>query len=119
MNDNGIENDIIKADEPTAASGAPETEGQTEQTEHTETINGGKKPSRWSYERHIVQCPVCGKDILDHMTVCPHCKSEIVIGGVKPMSEDTLRRVKIIALIAGIAIALVIIIPILMKKFGG
>lgn len=80
---------------------------------------GGKKPSRWSYERHIVQCPVCGKDILDHMTQCPFCKAEIEIGGMKPMSQDTVRRVRTIALIAGIIIALIIIVPLLMKKFGG
>ena len=80
---------------------------------------GGKKPSLWGYERHVVQCPVCGKDILDHMTQCPYCKSEITIGGVKPISQDTIRRVRMIALIVGVIIALVIIVPLLMKKFGG
>ena len=78
----------------------------------------GKKPSGWSYERHIVQCPVCGKDILDHMNVCPFCKTEIEIGGMKPISEATIKRVRIIALIVGVIIAIAIIVPILLGKFG-
>lgn len=90
------------------------------QNEPAENAGGKrKKQSRWGYEAHIVQCPVCGKDILDHMTQCPHCKSEITIGGIKPISQDTIRRVRLIALIVGIIIAVVIIVPLLMKKFGG
>lgn len=94
-------------------------ESGAEETSHSADNGKKKKVSGWSYERHIVQCPVCGKDILDHMMVCPHCKAEITIGGVKPMSQDTVQKVKTIALIVGIIIALVIIVPILMKKFGG
>ena len=94
---------------------------ETGAEEKTQTDDNGKKKklSGWSYERHIVQCPVCGKDILDHMTQCPFCKSEITIGGVKPISQDTIKRVRLIALVVGIVIALVIIVPLLMKKFGG
>ena len=87
--------------------------------ESAQDAESGKKQSRWSYERHIVQCPVCGKDILDHMTTCPFCKTEITIGGVKPISEDSVQKVKLIALIVGIIIALIIIVPILMNRFGG
>ena len=81
-------------------------------------VGKGKKGS-WGYERHIVQCPACGRDILDHMTRCPFCDAEVEVGGPKPMSEATLRRVKLIALIVGAAIALAIVIPLLIKKFGG
>ena len=95
------------------------TETGVEETSQNTDNGKKKKVSGWSYERHIVQCPVCGKDILDHMTECPYCKSEITIGGVKPISQDTIKRVRLIALIVGIIIAIVIIVPILMKKFGG
>jgi len=81
--------------------------------------NKSKTPSGgWGYENHVVQCPSCGKDILDHMTECPFCKSKVSIEGAKPISEDTARRVRLIALIAGIVIALLIIVPILLNKFG-
>ena len=107
MSDNFENNEIIEKEEP--SQGSPDSAESS----------GGKKLSRWSYQRHIVQCPLCGKDILDHMTTCPHCKAEITIGGVKPMNEDSVQKVKLIALIVGIIIALVIIVPILMKRFGG
>ena len=77
-----------------------------------------RKISRWSYERHIVKCPLCGRDVLDHMTECPFCKQEITVSGYKPMSEGTIKTVKIVALIAGIIIAAVIILPILIERFG-
>ena len=95
------------------------TETGVEETSQNTDNGKKKKVSGWSYERHIVPCPVCGEDILDHMTTCPHCKSEITIGGVKPMSQETIKKVRLIALIVGVIIALVIIVPILMKKFGG
>lgn len=79
----------------------------------------GKKPGRWGYERHIVQCPECGADMLDHMTECPKCGAEVNFGGLKPISPETLRRVRIVALVVGIIIALIIVVPILIKKFGG
>ena len=82
--------------------------------------NNTKPPSGgWGYENHVVKCPSCGKDILDHMTECPFCKSAVEPQGAKPISEDTARRMRLIVLIAGIVIALLIIVPILLNKFGG
>ena len=28
-------------------------------------------------EKHTLPCPHCGRDVLDHMKVCPFCKKEI------------------------------------------
>ncbi len=78
-----------------------------------------KRKGGWGIENHVVQCPECGADMLDHMTVCPKCGAEVSFGGLKPIPEKTLRIVKIVAAVVFAAIALAIVVPILIKKFGG
>ncbi len=95
---------------------------QAEQTgqsaEAPEVIpNKPKRISRWSYEAHLVKCDNCGKDALDHMTECPFCHAPLT-QGYRPMSESTMKAVKIIALIAGVVIVLLILIPLLKERFG-
>lgn len=60
-------------------------------------------------QKHTVQCPYCGKDMLDTMTQCPSCNQTVKPTGYRPMSDSTLRKVKIITFIVGMAIAVVVV----------
>ena len=62
-------------------------------------------------QKHIVICPHCGKQALDHMTECPSCHGRLEPKGYTPMIEEA--KLKKIRLIVGIvlsvaAIALII-----------
>ena len=35
------------------------------------------------YEKHLLPCPHCGKDVLDHMRECPFCH-----GRLTPLIKD-------------------------------
>ncbi|MEG1548360.1 MAG: hypothetical protein RR232_05925 [Clostridia bacterium] len=71
------------------------------------------------YKKHLVQCPHCGKDVLDHMTECPSCKGELSPGGYKPMSPEKLRSVKRTTNIIGFIIAAIVIVIALLRRYGG
>lgn len=48
-----------------------------------------------STKKHIVSCPACGKDVLDHMTECPFCHAALRPKGYAgPQSEhyDQVRK---------------------------
>jgi len=47
-----------------------------------------------STAKHIVPCPYCGKDALDHMTVCPSCSGELKPKGYVPASPGKYKFVK-------------------------
>ena len=67
-------------------------------------------------EKHKVSCPHCGKDVLDHMTICPFCEGALTPAGYKPMDEETRKRVKRILSIIGFAAAAVVILLILINR---
>ena len=50
-----------------------------------------------NYKKHVIQCPHCGKDALDHMETCPHCEGALR----KAMDPGKLRRFQRAAHIAG------------------
>ena len=64
------------------------------------------KTSRTRFEKHIVRCPSCGKDILDHMTVCPFCKASVTPSSYTGMDEKHIRTVR---LVLAILLSLVIL----------
>lgn len=68
-----------------------------------------KKVRKKGYERHLVPCPSCGKDILYHMTQCPFCKKTISPAGYQPMNPDQQRKVKLV-----LTVVLFIIVGILL-----
>lgn len=64
------------------------------------------------FEKHLVPCPKCGKDILDHMTRCPFCKEAVSPAAYQPMSPDQQRKIKLVltvvsCILAGILLFLV------------
>lgn len=71
------------------------------------------KKSSTNYEKHIVKCPYCDKDVLDHMTICPYCEKELPVG-YKEMSAKTKKIVKIVLwVIMGVGAVTLIILKVL------
>lgn len=67
-------------------------------------------------EKHVVVCPHCGKNVLDHMDKCPYCEGELTPKGYRPMNEKVMRRVKIISSAVLIAVAVGIAIWIIATR---
>ncbi|MDD4328088.1 MAG: hypothetical protein PHN99_05980 [Eubacteriales bacterium] len=70
-----------------------------------------KKKSATAYEKHIIKCPACGKDALDHMTECPSCKAKLTPLNYQPMDSSVTRKIRLVltvVLIIAFAIFLII-----------
>lgn len=65
-------------------------------------------------ERHTVVCPHCGRPVLDHMTECPYCKEELPKTGYRPLSDEKLKKIRIVTYTIGgvVAVALIVILSI-------
>ena len=68
-----------------------------------------KKEKEPSYKKHIIQCPSCQKDILDHMNECPYCK-EPIKGTYKEINPKTKKTIRIILWVVLGAVAVTLII---------
>ena len=68
-----------------------------------------KKQSSTNFEKHIVKCPHCGKDILDHMAKCPFCEGDIK-GGYKGINPKTAKKIKVVLWIIVGAVAVTLIV---------
>ena len=60
------------------------------------------------FEKHLITCPHCGKDVLDHMQVCPFCKGEIEGSGYGRMDEIKRRKIRKILGIVFVVLAVLI-----------
>ena len=67
-------------------------------------------------QKHIVVCPHCGGDALDHMTQCPYCGGELTPRGYRPMNENTARKLKTVGTVIGFAVAAIVVIVVLTMK---
>lgn len=72
-----------------------------------------EKKSVTRYEKHIVQCPHCKKDVLDHMTQCPFCGGEL---HTRYTSFDAkkIKKARVILTIIFVVVAIII----LMSRFN-
>lgn len=61
-------------------------------------------------EKHTVICPHCGKNALDHMTECPHCKGKLTPRGYQPMEEGRLKKIRTVLFLVGLAVAIGVIV---------
>jgi len=62
------------------------------------------------FKRHMVKCPHCGKDVLDHMTECPFCHGELEGYSYRPLDPGKVRRIRIMLAIVILALAAMIFI---------
>lgn len=69
-----------------------------------------KKEKEPRYKKHIVKCPSCQKDILDHMSICPYCNTPIS-GVYKELDPMIKKRIKIsLTVILGLTALILIIL---------
>lgn len=66
--------------------------------------------------RHVVQCPECGKDVLDHMTKCPYCNAELKSAYYNTDKIDSPGRMKFKLLFLIITIAVIMIAAFIKNK---
>lgn len=69
-----------------------------------------------SLQRHIVECPHCGKEVLDHMTVCVHCNGKLVPKGYSPMMDDETKK-KVRFIVGAVLAVLAVVIFLSMRLF--
>lgn len=81
--------------EPADGNGVEEKQGQTRSN---------------SLQKHIVVCPHCGAEALDHMTKCPECKCELQPKGYRPFDKDEMRKFKRVIWGVALVIAAVIVV---------
>lgn len=84
--------------------------GKTVYEDRAEKEEKRKQREKERMQRHVVTCPHCGKNALDHMTKCPHCGGELTPLGYRPMKETTRKRMMIAGYTVGIVIAIAIVI---------
>lgn len=63
-------------------------------------------------KKHIVRCPHCGAEALDHMTECPKCKGPLKPAGYREMNPRVKRILKIVGwvVLGAAAVAIVVLI---------
>lgn len=60
---------------------------------------------RKDFERHAMLCPKCGQPVLDHMTECPHCHAELTPSGYRPLSDEKIKKIRIVTYTVGALVA--------------
>lgn len=61
------------------------------------------------FERYLVPCPNCGRDILYHMTQCPFCKEAVTPQYYKPMDPDKAKKIKLALAVIGFIIVFILL----------
>ena len=63
-------------------------------------------------ESHVVVCPHCGKNVLDHMTKCPYCEGALVPRGYTPVDPEKYKKIKIACTVVGVAVGIAVLVVI-------
>ena len=67
-------------------------------------------------QRHIVNCPSCGKEVLDHMTECPFCHGTLTPLGYREKDPARIGKVRKVVYGICIGIAVVLILAIFLRN---
>ena len=65
---------------------------------------------------HILPCPHCGKDVLDHMTQCPYCGGTLTPSNYRTMSAEKRNAIKKVTYLVGAVVAIVVVVLLLVFK---
>lgn len=90
--------------------------GNTVYEDKAEKEAARRKKHQEYMEKHTVECPHCGKKVLDHMTECPECKGKLTPRGYTPMDSKTQKIVRSVLWSIGIAAMVAILIYIFFFK---
>ena len=75
------------------------------------TVYEDREEKRRKYaEEHFIECPHCGDEVLDHMTKCPHCGGKLEPKGYQPLTDQQIKKIKLIAYPICMVVAVVILI---------
>ena len=75
------------------------------------TVYEDREERRRKYEQeHMVQCPHCGKPVLDHMTKCSHCGGKLEPRGYTPLTDKQIKKIKRITFSVGMVIAVAVLL---------
>ena len=69
---------------------------------------------RLSYQKHLVTCPQCRKEALDHMETCPFCGGALKKAG--GMTPEEIKRTRRALNIAGFILAAGLILWRILKR---
>ena len=61
-------------------------------------------------EEHFTECPHCGEPVLDSMRKCPHCGGELTPKGYQPLTDEKIKKIKIVTFSVGMVIAVTIVV---------
>ena len=74
-----------------------------------------EEKKRRELEKHTRTCPHCGGSVLDHMTECPHCKGKLSFSRYQPLSDEKIKKIRIITYSIGAIVAVGIILYLLLR----
>ena len=66
-------------------------------------------------KRHTVYCPNCGEPVLDHLTVCPHCGGKLKPAVYQPLSDERIKKIRIVTYTIGALVAVGVILYLLLR----
>lgn len=69
-----------------------------------------------SVQRHLIPCPHCGRQVLDHMKGCPFCEAELEPQLAQGASEEQIKRIRRVLSIIGCAVAAALLLLRLTSK---
>ena len=81
----------------------------------TEEERAAKRREKFE-KRHVVTCPHCGKNVLDHMTQCPYCGGKLDPLGYRPMDPKKYKKIKLICAIVGAVIAVGVVVAVILTR---
>lgn len=90
--------------------------GKTTKEDREEKEARRREKRQAKLERHVVRCPHCGENALDHMTKCPHCGGELTPRGYRPPDEEKMKKVRTWCYIIGFAVFAVIVVFLVCMK---
>ena len=67
-------------------------------------------------QSHVVVCPHCNKNVLDHMTKCPYCGGELTPANYRSMSAEKRAAIKKVTYAIGAIVAVAVIVLIFVFK---
>ena len=67
-------------------------------------------------KKHAVDCPHCGKSVLDHMTKCPYCGGELTPTGYRPPDEKSYKRIKTAVTIVTVVVAVALLLFLVIRN---
>ncbi len=114
MNDNVSEKEKENAEPDGAKRDDGTKNARTEKKARRAAARAEKR--RANMRKHVVICPHCGKEALDHMTECPFCRGALIPTGYRAPDRAKLKKIRTATFAIGTVVAIALIVLILVKR---